>query len=297
MIGKQIKGTSFRGLLNYLQGKEGSRLIGGNMAGKNPRTLAAEFGLARQLNANLQKAVYHASLSLPQTESLEDEKWKAIAADYLRGMEFEGSQYVIYRHCDREHDHIHIVASRIRVSDGSTVSDSWDYRRSEKLIRELEQKYQLTPTPSSFESLRRGKTTGEVRQLRRTGKKSVKVKLQGLLDGATAASVTVPELIGRLQEGGIEVRVSYNRTGKVKGISYQLEGIAFSGTHLGKAYTFPGLQKYKNVDYQPSQDELIRLACARPPLTKKTFSAGKQKFSREAKQCQEKEREKNEIEL
>ena len=190
-------------------------------------------------------------------------------------MEFEGSQYVVYRHGDREHDHIHIVASRIRVSDGSTVSDSWDYRRSEKLIRELEQKYQLTPTPSSFESLRRGKTTGEVRQLRRTGKKSVKVKLQGLLDGATAASVTVPELIGRLQEGGIEVRVSYNRTGKVKGISYQLEGMAFSGTHLGKAYTFPGLQKYKNVNYQSSQDELIRLACARP-LTQKTFSAGKQ---------------------
>jgi len=67
----------------------------------------------------------------------------AIAQDYLKGMGFEGCQDVVYRHTDQDHDHIHIVASRIRLIDGKTISDSWDYRRSESVIRGLEKAYQL----------------------------------------------------------------------------------------------------------------------------------------------------------
>jgi hypothetical protein len=147
MIGKQVKGQSFRGVLNYLHHKEQAQLIGGNMVGQTPRTLAAEFGVARALNPQLTKAVYHASLSLPKEEQLDAERWNAIATDYMNGMGFQDSQYVVYRHGDRDHDHIHIVASRIRITDGTTVSDSWDYPRSEKLIRALEKQYDLTPAP------------------------------------------------------------------------------------------------------------------------------------------------------
>jgi hypothetical protein len=266
MIGKQIKGTSFRGVLNYLHAKEGTRLIGGNMAGKNPRTLAAEFRLGRELNPKLKRAVYHASLSLPKTESLDDERWRAIASDYLRGMGFEGSQYVIYRHSDRSHDHIHLVACRIRVTDGSTVSDSWDYRRSEELIRSLEKQYQLEAVPSSRERETRAPTTGEWRRQERTSQVGVRTRLQTLIDQATQNCPTMPQFIHRLKEQGVDVRVGYTRSGQVKGISYSLDGIAFSGTHLGKAYTFPGLQKYRGVSYQLSQDEEIRSDNALEPV-------------------------------
>ena len=81
MIGKQIKGKSFRGVLNYLHDKEQAQRIGGNMAGKTPRALAKEFRAARQLNPQLKKAVYHASLSLPKDEYLEDDRWNEIAGD------------------------------------------------------------------------------------------------------------------------------------------------------------------------------------------------------------------------
>lgn len=266
MIGKQIKGTNFRGVLNYLHVKEGARLIGGNMAGKNPRTLAAEFRLGRELNPNLKRAVYHASLSLPKTESLDDERWRAIASDYLRGMGFEGSQYVIYRHSDRSHDHIHLVACRIRITDGSTVSDSWDYRRSEELIRSLEKQYQLEAVPSSRERETRAPTTGEWRRKERTSQVGVRTRLQTLIDKATQNCPTMPQFIHRLKEQGVDVRVGYTRALQVKGISYSLEGIAFSGTHLGKAYTFPGLQKYRGVSYDMSQDEEIRAVSALEPV-------------------------------
>jgi len=41
MISNQVKGTSFSGVLNYLHEKEGAELLGGNMVGQNPRTLAS----------------------------------------------------------------------------------------------------------------------------------------------------------------------------------------------------------------------------------------------------------------
>lgn len=261
MIGKHVKGTSFRGLLNYLFGKEGARQIGGNMEGTNPRELAAEFGISRRLNPKVSRAVYHASLSLPHHESLDDDTWDEIAQKYLQAMGFDMNQYVVVRHTDRTHDHAHIAASRIQLN-GITVSDSWDHPRSEAVIRKLEKEYNLQSVQPSWEKDQHSPTTGERRQLARTGEESVRVKLQRSLDKATYDRPTMPELIERClrptsptQQQGINVCVSYTRTGRVKGISYKLDGVAFSGTHLGKAYTFPGLQKHRGVSYIPKRDD------------------------------------------
>jgi hypothetical protein len=269
MIGKQVKGKSFRGVLEYLHSKQESRLIAGNMGGKTPRTLSAEFAVSRQLNPRLSKAVYHSSLSLPKTEHLNDDQWSAIADEYLLGMEFTDSQYVVYRHSDKDHDHIHIVASRIRITDGTTVNDSWDYVRSEKLIRELEIKYQLTPTLSSNLKHQRGQTSGEMRLIERTGEESIRTKLQQTIDAETEKPITMPELVNRLKERGIDAKITITRTGKIKGISYQLDGVATSGTHLGKAYTFPGLQKHREISYDHNLHRLSLVeASEREPVIK-----------------------------
>ena len=268
MIGKQVKGKSFRGVLNYLHSKEDSKLIGGNMFGKSPRTLAAEFKAARDLNPRLQKAVYHASLSLPKTEQLDDESWNAIADDYMQGMGFEGSQYVVYRHHDTDHDHAHIVASRTRITDGSTVNDSWERLRSQNVIRKLEQDYQLEEVAPSWEHERRGQTTGERRQLDRTQEGSQRKKLQDSIDDAAQDGLTMPQLLVRLKDDGIDAQVKFTRTGQVKGISYGTEdGFAFSGTKLGQAYTFPGLQKHRGVSYDPQMMREIVTTNRRSPAT------------------------------
>jgi len=269
MIAKQKKGKSFRGVLNYLHEKEESRLIAGNMGGKTPRILSAEFAVSRQLNPRLEKAVYHSSLSLPKTDNLDDDTWSAICEDYIEGMGFSDSQYVVYRHNDCDHDHVHIVASRIRITDGTTVSDSWDYVRSEKLIRELENKYELTPTISSNQKQRRGQTTGEIRLIERTGEASIRAKLQQIIDVETEKSVTMPELVNQLKDRGVDAKVSITRTGKIRGISYQLDGVATSGTHLGRDYTFPGLQKHRQISYEHNlQSEALVRASEREPVIK-----------------------------
>ena len=281
MIGKQVKGTSFRGVLNYLHSKEEARLIGGNMVGQTPRTLAAEFRCARELNPKLKKAVYHASLSLPQSERLDDASWRAIADDYVKGMGFAGSQYVVYRHADKDHDHIHIVASRIRFTDGSTVSDSWDYRRSEELIRALEERYQLEAVRPSYELDRRSLKTGEWRQEERTGEIGTRVQLQAHIDEAAADQPAMPELINRLKDQGTDAQIVLTRTGKIKGIKYQTNQQWFSGTQLGKAYTFKGLGKHRGVQYRPEHREALIAACARTPLTPKEVSQLKEQQQQE----------------
>jgi hypothetical protein len=254
MIGKQVKGTSFRGVLNYLHGKEGSELIGSNMSGQEPRSLSAEFRLSRELNLRVKRAVYHASLSLPKTESLDDGAWMAIAQDYLQGMGFEGCQFVVYRHSDQDHDHVHIVASRVRLTDGKTISDSWDYRRSETVIRQLEQDYQLQAVLPSWKQEQRAPTTGERRFLERTGEASVRDRLQTILNALAQEGLTMPQMIERSLSHGISIRVVQTQKG-IRGISYGMDGVAFSGTKLGRAFTFPGLQKYRGVNYEPLRDD------------------------------------------
>jgi hypothetical protein len=253
VIGKQIKGRSFSKLLKYLFGKDGAILIGSNMEGLTPCELAAEFRFSQQLNPRVSRVVYHASLSLPHGEYLEDDTWHEIAQKYLRAMGFDMSQYAVVRHTDRDHDHAHIVASRVRL-DGTTVSDSWDYRRSEATIRQLEQEYGLRSLHSSQTKDSRSPATGEQRLLARTGEESIRVQLQRSLDQVTQTPLTMPQLIKQLQQKGISVRISYCSTGEAKGISYEFNGVAFSGTHLGKAYTLTGLQKYRRVEYIKERD-------------------------------------------
>lgn len=268
MIGKQIKGTGFRGCLNYVLGKKDAALIGGTMCGQTPEELAAEFGIARQLRPNLKVAVFHATLSVDSTEKLEDseendQRWLAIAANYMKAMEFDNNQYAVVKHSDTEHDHIHIVASRICL-DGGVVDDSWDYYKSQETIRQLERNYNLETVTPCWETDKRAQTTGEHRQLKSKGNKSVRVQLQDLIDEVTQDNPSMPEFVERLQQQGVEVQVTQTGIGFSQGISYNLDGVALSGTQLGKAYTFCGLQKHRGVSYDQGRDNALIDALMQP---------------------------------
>ena len=267
MIGNQTKGKSFRGLLDYLENKEQSSLIGGNMFGRNARELAREFRLSRQLNPEAEKVVHHVSLSLSPGEQLDNDTWCEIADKYIEEMGYTANQYAIYRHSDRNHDHIHICASRISLDDGKITRDSWEYVRSEKIIRQLELEYGLQQALSSKEKLNRAPSVGQQRRVEREQleyehglrntppQQSIKTQLIELIDRAIVDFPTMPQLVERLQLQGVEVRHGLTRNGKSKGISYSWNDQKFSGTSLGPAYTFPGLQKHKGIDYQPQRDD------------------------------------------
>jgi hypothetical protein len=243
MIGKIIKGKSFQGCLSYVMGKTGAAVIGMNMDGKDPCSLANEFSLSWQLRPKLNYKVCHVILSLSPEEHLNNDAWQTAIAQYLKEMGFTNNQYVAVKHTDKEnHEHIHLVTSRVRM-DGSVVSDSWDWTRSQDVIRKLEQDFGLAAVPSSWESDRQEQTKSQIDKELETGKATVKRQLADKIDATLANTTSLPDFIEQLNLEGIEVRVDRDRKGKPKGIAYKFDGVSMAGSSVGKAYSLPRILK------------------------------------------------------
>ena len=259
MIAKQVQGSDFKKVLDYVHHKTGAKQIDSNMVGKETKELTDEFRISSNLRTRVSKCVYHASLSVSPLEKLTEQKWVEIARAYLSGMEFDENQYVIYRHTDTQHDHIHIVANRIRVIDGSVVKDSWQHRRAENLVRQLERQFELSPTQCSWEKSKRSPSTGEMRRQKRTGEINKRNQIQNGIEQSLKDNPTLAEFIGRLKEKGISVRLRKSKEDKIEGISYGLESLAFQGRQLGKKYSWTSLETLLTgkIIHQSSQDDLI----------------------------------------
>jgi hypothetical protein len=253
MIAKAVKGKGFRGALEYDLTKEGGQVLDTNMAGENPRELAAEFGEIRKLRPNLGKAVLHVSLSAAPGEKLTDEQWREIGKRYMDGMGLEQNQFVITRHTDTEHEHVHILANRIRF-DGSVTSDSQDYKRQETIMRELERDYGLQRVAPSSEAERKAPTKGEIEGAIRIGQPSAKQQLQQLADAAAKDCRSFTAYQERLEAAGVElVPVVQLEGAKLSGLSYRLDGVTMKGSDLGKGYSAAGLAK-RGVTYEQNRD-------------------------------------------
>ena len=286
MIAKAVKGKGFRGALNYDLQKEHGRILETNMAGDNPQELAAEFGEIRKLRPNLGKAVLHVSLSAAPGEKLTDAQWSEIGKRYLDGMGLEQNQFVITRHTDTEHEHIHILANRIRF-DGSVTSDSQDYRRQEALMREIERDYGLERVAPSIEAERRAPTKGEIESAIRTGEPSTRQQLQQLCDAAARDSRSFTAYQERLEAAGVElVPVAQLQGAKLSGLLYRLDGVTMKGSDLGKSYSPAGLEK-RGVTYEQDRD----FAAVRASVEREAGRAvGQPDRDREASQAPERGR-------
>ena len=254
MIGKITKGNGFAGLCSYVLGKDEARRIGGNMAARSPNQLAAEFRVFSRKNDRTQLPVEHISLSpAPEDRELDDEEWEALAQELLDGLGMSRNQYIVVLHNDTEFEgkprpHAHIIVNRINI-DGH-CADGWlDFHACEKILRTLEQKYGLTPVASSWEVERAGVSTGQMRRVKREAEQGlepqeiIKRQIQDLCDAAMSDKPSMNQYLQRLKDAGVESRIKETRTGKIQGISYQLEGVAFAGNKLGKNYSWHGLQK------------------------------------------------------
>jgi hypothetical protein len=87
-------------------------------------------------------------------------------------------------------------------------------------------------------------------------------RLEEAIDRATQDQPTMSELINRLDEAGVRAIPSLQKTGRLNGMSYVIDGILVRGSDLGRAYTALGLQKRRGVRYDPQRDQLRLIAAA-----------------------------------
>ncbi|HEX4965531.1 MAG TPA: relaxase/mobilization nuclease domain-containing protein [Thermoanaerobaculia bacterium] len=257
-------------LVTYLLRPEKGYLIGNTFISKplTPQSVVTELNAYKGINPRVEHPVSHMSLRLAPGEHLTDAQFLTIAANYLSALGYDDCPYFVVRHTDASSEHIHIVVSRI-ARDGHCVSDSFDWPRGEKLVRQFERQYGLRQVPASDESRRQSLTRGELAQALRNQEPSARQELQEIVSHAAREVQDFPEFVEHLREEDVSLIVHRDRDGRLHGYSYELEGYALSGTQLGRGFTLRGIEQGYGIRPDPElhADLLARITRPSQPAT------------------------------
>lgn len=205
--------------------------------------------------------VWHCSLSLRADEGqLSDEKWGAIAQDFVDRMGFTETsgkaecRWVAVRHglSTNGNDHIHIAVSLVR-EDGTKASTHNDFKKAQDTCRDLEREHGLQQLSSRERGLgERGIKPAEQERARRTGAVEVDAhRLERSVRAAAAASIGEGEFVRRVRRAGVLIRPRFaaGRDDVVAGYSVALRTehgtppVWYSGGRLARDLTLPRLRE------------------------------------------------------
>ena len=180
MIGKVSSGVSFSGLATYLTQSE-ERVAWTEprwMIGTDPQEVAREMETAASMgDARLEKPVYHVSISFGEADHPTREQMREAADRVLGELGLSEHQAFLVAHQDKDHPHLHVMVNRAHPDTGKAADVSFDYRRVEGVLRELEKEWGMQrvpghhardagdPAPDRTQSV----ATGEARRTERTG--------------------------------------------------------------------------------------------------------------------------------
>lgn len=258
MIASQKIGKSFIGALKYNfrklehpDEKQRAELLDSNFSSTDKMVIKGEVELVQQLRPSLKKYVYHTSLNFHNDDQLDNDMLLKIAHQYLEGMDFTNNQYMIFRHHDAGHGHLHLLVNRITF-DGDVVSDSNNYRRSEQLLRTIEQQYDLVQVDPSRNSKVRAATKDEIEKAIRIGSASDKMVLQEKMKTIIARSKSLTDFIANCEKSGIQLLFNQQSTGRISGITYFAGEFKIKGQKLGNQFKWSEL--VKAINYEQDRD-------------------------------------------
>lgn len=234
MIGKVITGRSFGGCIRYVVQKHDAVVL--DSAGiriQEASQMINDFNLQRKFNPALGKAVGHIVLSWSMNDAakLNDELMVTLAKEYLHKMKIHDTQYLIVKHNDREHPHIHLVYNRVD-NNGKTISDNFQKQRNVHIAKELTLKHGFYLSP--------GKE--QVKRQALKGADKVKYELFDAIRSASKKVKGIDELIKVLTKNGITTHLKYKgNTDEVQGISFSKGEYKFKGSEIDRSLSYAKL--------------------------------------------------------
>ncbi|MEM7552510.1 MAG: relaxase/mobilization nuclease domain-containing protein [Cyanobacteria bacterium P01_A01_bin.84] len=272
MLAVIYKKPSFLKTLKYVLSKEDAAIITKNIAGESPNTLNKEFLESKNTNHRVKNHCAHLILSLPKQESVDDLTMSYIAGDFLESMGYRNSNnitqnvpFVAVRHHDREHEHIHIVASRVRF-DGSCVSDSWDYLKAQNITRTIAAKYDFSVAPVSSNAVAQDLAAAgidatvspnrspSIRQINASSKEpSFKETIGKAIENALINSKNLAEYTSNLYDSGVVVKAKFDDK-ELLGFSYAYKGKYAAGNQISRRYSWNNIQTEWELEYSPTRD-------------------------------------------
>ncbi len=231
-------------------------------ATKQPEILAGSFGtvseikkefeLYNQLNSRVKNQATHISISFALGERVKAEKKIEFAEKLLEKLDFKNVPFLVVEHYDKEYEHFHIIAGRIR-DDGTTVKEWKIAERAIEATKELEKSLGLQRTEYTKSSDRRVKI-GEYKQMERTNELSVMAEAKLVIDETLEHQPTTEEFVVRLQTSGFDVRPNISeKTGRMNGFSFKKDDMAFKSSSIAKNYSWKNLQK-NGLNYKFERD-------------------------------------------
>ena len=233
-IGKSNGGKGFKGAALYiLQKKDAEFLYGRGVVTQNPALIANQMRVVADMR-KLKNPVMHFSISLNKGERGTPENWQKAADAFLikMGFDLDQAQYVVARHNDTQHDHIHILANRVMLKN-TVVSDFQLKQKTHEATRAAE--------------LAGGFRVFESQKAKELMKDGVRQKINTVMDQSRnpQGKVDYPLFKTNLAKEG--VTVSENRsqsTDRLNGISFKVdETHTFKASSLGKEFSLGGLEK------------------------------------------------------
>lgn len=238
MIGKIVTGKSFGGAIEYVLKKEKARLLDSDgVDTESIRAIIDDFNFQRKARREIAKVVGHISLSFHKddTPKLTDERMRELAAAYMERMGIVDTQYIVARHTDTEHPHLHIIYNRVKY-DRTLVSDKHERRRNVKVCKQLKRQYGLT--------FSNGKEHVKTEQLH--GADRVRQELFDAITRILPKCDRITDLSAKLKRQGIGVQFVHRGSDPkkaVQGVTFAKDGLTFKGSKVDRKFSYAGLLK------------------------------------------------------
>lgn len=248
MIGKPITGKSFGGCVRYVIEKKNAIIIDAlGVRMQNAAAIIQDFNLQRKMRPGLGKAVGHLVLSWSKEDlpKLNSDIMVERAKEYMDKMNIKNTQYVMVRHYDRLHPHIHIVYNRVD-NNGKTISDQNSYSLNVKTCKEM--------------TLKHGYHWGEgkerVNRQALKGKEKLRYELYDGIKSALKQSTSWKELEARLNKGGIKIEYKFRSgTSDVQGISFEKNDFKMKGSAIDRSFSYGKLNVQLSQNHKTQQQQ------------------------------------------
>jgi len=255
MIAKLIYGETCEGTLKYVLGKEGMQILGyGNTFSQSISSKFFENVLHFQGQRNATKNRYaHISLNLPHGENINDKTFLKISTEYMENMGYGAQPYIVVRHNDTEHQHVHIVTTNVK-DDGQVLGIYNSHRRSMATRQHLEKKYGLTSAPTTKQKERLPIHRLPELQFGMDAEKGTRYYVQDVLNSINQKYKvrSFEELARLVRPYHIEVKSTKNEAGRT-GVKYGLNNQKgyrtnfINGSEVHRNLSGPKLQKVFDI--------------------------------------------------
>lgn len=235
MIAKIHSGQGFAGLVDYandIRNKNADIIASEGVDLTSNKSITASFSLQSKSRPSLKNFVGHISLSFSPEDApkLNGRLMADIAKEYLQRMGIVNTQYIISRHHDKPHPHMHIVYNRVD-NDGNAISGDQNFRKSARITQALTKEYGLT-----F-----GKGKKKVNRDRLKGRDAIKYRIHDAVNEALKDCRCMEALRAALATRGIGMNIIHNTDGKAKGVVFTCDSLSFAGYQIDRSMTYAKL--------------------------------------------------------